>query len=81
MPQSYEYYVTEEYLYCTNCKKKVSDNAKVGGRCPHCGVYWTHDDKGNTASGGGGFSLGRIGGLIGAAVAIVIGLIVRALRG
>ena len=83
MPAGGQYeYVYEEYLYCTNCNKKVSDNAEVGDRCPHCGIYWSHDHKGNKApfSGFSGVSFARIGGLVGAAIAIIVSLIVRALR-
>jgi len=72
--------VYEEYLYCTNCKKEVSDNSKAGDSCPHCGIYWSHDDKGNKAAGGGSGFSPRLGGLIAGVVVMVISLIVRALR-
>jgi len=35
----------EEYE-CGNCKRTVM-NARVGQKCPHCGVLWEYEDLGN----------------------------------
>lgn len=77
--ETYEY--TVEYKYCTKCNKKVSDSASVGDRCPHCGVYWSHDDRGNRAPAtfGNVGSSARVGGMIGGIVAAIVGLIIRML--
>jgi len=31
---------------CGNCDKPVP-NAKIGDKCPHCGVRWEYEDLGN----------------------------------
>lgn len=72
--------VYEEYLYCENCNKKVPTSSKAGQRCPHCGVYWTHDDKGNEAPGGTGGGFAGIIGLVVAVVLIGVRLLVRMMR-
>lgn len=49
-----------EYKYCTKCNKKVSDNAQVGQRCPHCRALWTHDTSSSgVRSTGAAFATGK----------------------
>lgn len=35
---------TTESKKCGACKKKVSNNSRVGMRCPHCGVEWGREN-------------------------------------
>ena len=40
----YSYSAPKMQKQCESCNGIVSDNAKVGDRCPHCGVKWDYDD-------------------------------------
>jgi hypothetical protein len=40
----YSYSAPSMQKQCESCNGIVSDNAKVGDRCPHCGVKWDYDD-------------------------------------
>ena len=75
------------YKMCMRCKKEVSDDARPGQRCPHCGCYWRAyiDENGNkeyasgssddSQEGSGGSLAGGIGLL-----AAVVGLIAAGMR-
>ena len=40
----YSYSAPRMQKQCESCNGIVSDNAKVGDRCPHCNVKWDYDD-------------------------------------
>lgn len=56
---------------CGKCGRTVSNSARAGQRCPHCGAYWRSESKHNADSGGGA-SVGTI------VVRTVLGLLVVA---
>ena len=55
---------------CMSCNRTVSSNSKVGEKCPHCGVRWTHeeDEYGNT------INAGAVGVVVGIGIVGFIGL-------
>jgi hypothetical protein len=62
---------------CMSCGQVVPNNLTAGDRCPHCGVYFNFDQtNGKTAH----WAYFATPGGIGAIVAVIVGLIVRARR-
>lgn len=41
---------TTESKNCGSCGKTVSNNSRVGMRCPHCGVRWGYENESRTTS-------------------------------
>ena len=70
-PPTYTAPKMEMVKQCSNCGKAVSDNATAGQSCPHCGVFWGEDrTTGKTAE-----APMSTGGIIGAIVAVLIGIV------
>lgn len=48
--QSYAQTYTTESKSCGSCGKAVSNNSKIGMRCPHCGVRWGYENETRTTN-------------------------------
>lgn len=63
-----------ELKFCGSCNKEVSAASSAGGRCPHCGVYWSLDET------TGQRAPTSIMAIVGGVFVVLVGLAIFALR-